>query len=71
LVFLIIGLIVTIKKQKNRNYDLVEDDRWKRKGVVHTGKENKPEVCPECLGLGRTVEHEVCPVCDGDGIVFR
>ena len=61
---------MTIKKQKNRDYNLVEDDRWKRKGVVHTGKENHPKVCPECGGLGRTIEHEECPVCFGDGVVY-
>ena len=61
---------MTIKKQKTRNYDLVEDDRWKRKGVVHTGKELKPEVCPECLGLGRTIENDECPTCGGEGIIY-
>jgi DnaJ-class molecular chaperone len=62
---------MTIKQQKNRNYDLVEDDRWKRKGVVHTGKENDPEICPECGGLGRISEDEECLICFGEGIVYE
>jgi DnaJ-class molecular chaperone len=62
---------MTIKQQKNRNYDLVEDDRWKRKGVVHTGKENEPEICSECQGTGLSLDGDTCIVCDGDGTIYR
>jgi DnaJ-class molecular chaperone len=61
---------MTIKKQKNRNYDLVEDDRWKRKGVVYTGKENLPKICVVCLGTGKDSDGDECPICAGEGVIY-
>jgi hypothetical protein len=52
-------------RHKDRNYDLVEDDRWKRKGVPHLQKKNEPEVC-ECKGQDPT-----CPICEGEGVVYE
>lgn len=62
---------MTIKKQKTRNLDLVEDDRWKRKGVVFTGKENIPKVCPDCLGVGYDSDQEECKTCFGEGVIYE
>jgi len=58
-----------------RTLDNEKDDRWRRKGVVHTGKEFEPNVCPVCGGVGTLIDYpsgkEVdCPHCEGTGEVY-
>jgi DnaJ-class molecular chaperone len=50
------------------------DDRWRRKGVVHTGKDDAPQVCPVCKGTGKVPDLYVvetdCPNCEGTGEIY-
>ena len=53
-----------------RNYDLVEDDRWKKKGHEILPKRSEPVVCPKCKGIGTVpgVNGYIdCPHCQGLG----
>lgn len=50
------------------------DDRWKRKGHLHEGKEHEPEVCRACHGFG-FIEYPDgtkvdCDECGGEGYVY-
>ena len=45
------------------------DDTWKKKGHIHTGKDNTPVICPICKGTGY-VDNYVCPKCEGEGVVY-
>ena len=57
---------VTMKKSLQNEVD----DRWRKKGQVHTKKENKPEVCTECKGYGSLENGEACPSCEGIGEIW-
>ena len=61
---------MTIKKV-TRNILLVEDDRWRKKGgPMKTGKEDLPNVCPNCNGFGYILNGNtkyICSVCQGLG----
>lgn len=55
---------------KSRNIDLVEDDRWKKKGGPIKKKEVEPEVCPDCYGIGTVDKIHPCPRCGGEGEIY-
>ena len=66
---------MTIKK----NLENEVDDSWRRKGVPHLQKEDVPDVCPNCQGLGfidvkdssgRSYA-EICLICEGTGEVYK
>jgi len=59
-----------MSKTFHRTLDNEKDDRWRRKGVVHTGKDSKPDVCPACNGWGWAFDNKSCPVCEGEGVVY-
>jgi DnaJ-class molecular chaperone len=46
------------------------DDSWRRKGHIHEGVENLPDVCPDCGGLGEW-NGEECERCQGTGEVYE
>jgi DnaJ-class molecular chaperone len=54
-----------------KNLDNEYDDTWRRKGHVHEGKENYPDVCPACCGVGFDDNGDECTECDGLGEVWE
>lgn len=58
-------------KSKPRNYKLVEDDAWKKKGGSHRTKLPFPKICPECKGKCYLDAVYECPRCEGEGIVYE
>lgn len=56
---------MTIKK----NLENEVDDSWRRKGHLHEGMENWPEVCPDCGGFGYVYDEE-CETCSGTGEIW-
>jgi len=62
------------KPRKSPNKDLVEDDRWKRKGGAHKLRYSEPSPCPDCKGFGfkANIDHEwVCDACEGTGEIWK
>ena len=58
------------EKGKDRNKDLVEDERWKKKGGAHKIKQLEPDVCPDCHGLCTVDNIHPCSTCEGEGEVW-
>ena len=60
-------------RNKERNLDLVYDDRWKKKGGEHSIKHSSPKVCEYCEGYGVvhvSVHTAICPKCNGEGVIY-
>jgi DnaJ-class molecular chaperone len=53
-----------------KTIDTEVDDSWRRKGHIHEGVENLPDVCPDCGGLGEW-NGEECERCQGTGEVYE
>jgi len=62
-----------MSKTFHRTLDNEKDDRWRRKGVVHPGKNDEPDVCPVCKGTGKVPAlygETDCTNCEGIGEVY-
>jgi len=61
---------VSKSKKYERNIDLVEDDRWKRKGGTIMKNRAEPIVCPDCKGMGTIDNIHPCGTCQGEGEIW-
>jgi len=49
----------------------IYDDLKRLPGGPMKPREEEPQVCPECWGLGTDMNGEECPLCMGEGEIYE